>query len=54
MPDIKKGFRVLFEGENVELHKKIKIMAAVRDESMNDFIIAAIKDRIKKIEARQK
>lgn len=48
---MKKSFRIFFEGENFELHTKVKSTAPLLQESMNDFIIKAIRERIEKIES---
>ena len=50
---MKKYFRLEFENEEIELHKKIKVMAAIQNESMRDFIIKAIQERIEKIETQK-
>jgi len=50
---MKKSFRVFFEGDNFELHTKIKSIAPLLNESMNDFIIKAIRERIEKIESNK-
>ena len=50
---MKKYFRLEFENEEIELHKKIKVMAALQSESMRDFIIKAIQERIEKIESQK-
>jgi len=45
---------VIFKAEKFELHKKVKALALELDESMNSFIVAAIEERIARIEAKQK
>lgn len=50
---MKKYFRLEFEGDEIELHKKIKVMAVLQNESMKDFIIKAIQERIEKIEKQK-
>ena len=47
---MKKSFRIFFEDENLELHTKVKSTAPLLQESMNEFIIKAIQERIEKIE----
>jgi predicted HicB family RNase H-like nuclease len=51
---MKKSFRVFFEDENLELHTKVKSTAPLLQESMNEFIIKAIQERIEKIEKQKK
>ena len=50
---MKKYFRIEFEGEQIELHTKVKTLVPRLNESMNEFIIKAIRERIEKIEKQK-
>ena len=50
---VKKRYLLIFENENYELHKKVKVSASLQEETMNEFIMNAIKERIKKIESKK-
>jgi len=47
-----KYFRIIFEGKNIELHTKVKSLVPHLNESMNEFIIKAIQERIERIESK--
>ena len=49
-----KTFRLIFDEDNYELHTKVKSTAPLLNESMNEFIIKAIQERIEKIEKQKK
>ena len=50
---MKKFFRVEFSDQEIELHTKVKTMVPRLNESMNQFIIKAIRERIEKIEKQK-
>ena len=50
---MKKYFRIEFEGEEIELHTEVKSLVPKINESMNEFIIKAIRERIEKIESKK-
>lgn len=50
---MKKTYRLIFENENYELHKKVKSAAPLLDETINEFILTAIRERIEKIETQK-
>ena len=45
-----KVFQLIFKDKDINLHTKIKVTAALLNESMTEFIIKAIKERIEKVE----
>ena len=49
---MKKTFRLIFDEDNYELHTKVKSIAPLVYESMNEFIIKAIQERIDKIKSQ--
>jgi len=51
---MKKTYRLIFENENYELHKKVKSTAPLLEETINEFIMTAIKERIEKLEKAKK
>ena len=51
---MKKTFRLIFDEDNYELHTKVKSIAPLSQESMNEFIIKAIQERIERIEKQKK
>lgn len=51
---MKKTFRLIFDEDNFELHTKVKSKAPLINETMNDFIIKAIQERIEKLEKAKK
>ena len=50
---MKKRYLLIFENENLELHKKVKSEAPLLEETINDFIMTAIQERIEKIESQK-
>jgi len=50
---MKKYFRIEFEGDKIELHTRVKSLVPRLNESMNDFILKAIEERVAKIEAKK-
>ena len=50
---VKKRYLLIFENENYELHKKVKSTAPLLEETINEFIMTAIKERIEKIESQK-
>ena len=51
---MKKYFRLQFEGDEIELHIKVKTLVPRLNETINEFILKAIEERIARIEAKQK
>lgn len=45
-----KVFQLIFKDKDINLHTKIKVTAPLLNESMTEFIIKAIKERIEKVE----
>lgn len=51
--NVKKRYLLIFENENLELHKKVKSTAPLLEETINEFIMIAIRERIEKIESQK-
>lgn len=47
---MQKIYRLIFDKEDYYLHTKVKSIAPLVGETMKDFIINAIKERIEKVE----
>ena len=47
---MEKSFQLIFKDDDINLHTKIKVTAPLLNESMTEFIINAIKERIEKFE----
>jgi len=50
---MQKIYRLIFDKEDYNLHTKVKSIAPLLGESMKDFMINAIKERIEKFEKEQ-
>ena len=50
---MKKTYRLIFENENYELHKKVKSAAPLLEETINEFIMTANREQIEKIESKK-
>ena len=51
---MKKTYRLIFDKDDYDLHKKLKSVALFKDESMKEFILTAIRERIEKVEKEKK
>ena len=50
---MQKMYRLVFDKEYYELHKRVKSLAPLVNETMKEFIMSAIQERIEKIESQK-
>jgi len=50
---MEKSFQLIFKDDEIKLHTKVKSLVPHLNESMNEFIIKAIRERIEKIEKQK-